>query len=75
MEDELKELEKFLFEFASKVVIFDPLDRPIPTEEQMELFEIEEPWNIKRDDLLVKINELSGTQGIYLNVPLSNKLH
>jgi len=33
MEDELKELEKFLFEFSSKVVIFDPLDRQIPTPE------------------------------------------
>jgi hypothetical protein len=51
------------------------LDRPIPTAEQMEALEIEEPWNTKRDDLLAKINDLQGTQGIYLNVPLSNKLH
>jgi hypothetical protein len=71
----LKELGKFLFEFSSKAVIFDPLDRPIPTAEQMEALEIEEPWNTKRDDLLAKINDLQGTQGIYLNVPLSNKLH
>lgn len=58
MEDDLNELEKFLFEFSSKVVIYDPLDRPIPSDVQRELYEIEEPWNTKRDDLVAKINDL-----------------
>ena len=41
----------------------------------MEFNEIEEPWTTTRNDLLTKLAELNGTQGIYLNVPLSNKLH
>ena len=33
LESEIEELQFFLNEFASKVVIYDPLDRQIPTEE------------------------------------------
>ena len=65
----------FLTEFAGKVVIYDPLDRQIPTDQQMEFNEIEEPWTTPRNELLQKLSDLNGTQGIYLNVPLSNKLH
>ena len=36
---------------------------------------ITEPWTIKRDDLIDKIKNMKGTEGKFLNVPLSNELH
>lgn len=41
----------------------------------MEFNDIEEPWTTKRDEFLQKLNALRGTAGVFLNVPLSNRLH
>ena len=59
----------------SNVVIYEPLDRQIPTDSQMESNCITEPWTTKRADLINKIDGLNGTPGKLLNVPLSNDLH
>ena len=68
-------MQKFLFEFTSNVVMYDPLNRKIPTEIQMENNGITEPWTTKREDLIDKIKNMKGTPGELLNVPLSNDLH
>lgn len=75
LQAEIADLDSFLTDFAGKVVIYDPLDRQIPTDAQMEANCIEEVWTTPRAELLQKLADLHGTQGVYLNVPLSNKLH
>lgn len=41
MNEELAELETFFEKFSTKIKIYDPLDRQIPTDEQMEDNDIE----------------------------------
>jgi len=48
MEIFFKELTKFYMDFADKLVIFDPIDRPIPDEDNDQ--------TIKRSELIDKIN-------------------
>ena len=65
MEAFFKELTKFYMDFADKLVIFDPIDRAIP--------DADNDQTIKRNDLIVKINEMPSIVGFVLNAPMSNE--
>lgn len=59
--------KEFLMKFASKLVIYDPMDRPIPNEE--------ENCAITRNELNELINGLSPSTNVICNVPMNNVLH
>lgn len=47
--------------------MFDPLDRPVPNEDDNQA--------TSRDDFLQKLQDLKPTHGIFLHVPLNNYYH
>ena len=59
------ELSNFYKTFTQNMVVFDPLDRPIPDESYDEA--------TKRDDLIKKLNEMPGILGFALNAPMSKE--
>lgn len=59
--------KEFLMKFASKLVIFDPMDRAIPNEE--------ENCATPREELNRMINDMKPSTDIICNVPMSNDLH
>ena len=65
-DEQLEELQEFYNQIAYSFVIFDPLDRPIPEDDDQAT---------KRDEMLEMIEELPYMQGNDLSVPLSNKLY
>lgn len=66
----ITELSKFYEYFANKMEAFDPLDRPIPDEDNEQA--------IKRDELVQRIEvEMAeaSISGYMLNAPMSNESH
>ena len=59
------ELSNFYKTFTQNMVVFDPLDRPIPDESCDEA--------AKRDDLIKKLEEMPGILGFALNAPMSKE--
>lgn len=57
------ELSNFYKTFTQNLVVFDPLDRPIPDESYDEA--------IKRDDLIKKLDDMPGILGFALNAPMT----
>ena len=59
--------KEFLMKFASKLVIFDPMDRAIPNED--------ENCATPREELNRIINDMAPSTSVICNVPMSNQLH
>lgn len=59
--------KEFLMKFASKLIIFDPMDRAIPNEE--------ENCATTREELNRLINDMKPSTNVICNVPMSNRLH
>ena len=59
--------KEFLMKFASKLVIFDAMDRPIPNEE--------ENCATTREELNKIINEMKPSTNVICNLPMSNRLY
>lgn len=59
--------KEFLMKFASKLVIFDPLDRAIPNED--------ENCATSRDELVRIIEEMAPSTNVICNVPMTNSLY
>lgn len=59
--------KEFLMKFASKLVIFDPMDRPIPNSD--------ENCAMTREEFNAIIDALSPSTNIICNVPMNNLLH
>lgn len=59
--------KEFLMKFASKLVIFDPMDRPIPN--------ADENCALSREDFNSLIDALSPSTNVICNVPMNNGLH
>lgn len=55
--------------------MYDPLDRNIPMQEEWKMHEIDKPWNVKSQELLLNIDGLSGIKGSHISVPMKNELH
>lgn len=51
--------------FAEKVELYDPLDRPLPSEDDVQ--------SITTQELLQRINELTAIDGSLLNAPIPQK--
>ena len=67
-DDELEALEKkrkLHGSFAEKVELYDPLDRPLPSEEEQQ--------SVTTQELLGKIMELKPIDGRLLNAPIPSK--
>jgi len=63
LEDQYSKQKQFFENFAWKVLLYDPLDRPLPNEE--------EPQSTKRDELLKIVEtELTRIDGKQLKLPL-----
>ena len=60
----INDLRKFYQDFASKLVIFDPLDRPVPTKNDQA---------IKREDLVKAIGSMKSIPGGDVYAPFSSK--
>ena len=58
--------KEFLMKFASKLIIFDPMDRPIPN--------MDENCATNRDEFSKIINDLRPSTNIICNVPMNNGL-
>lgn len=58
--------KEFLMKFASKLIIFDPMDRPIPN--------MDENCATNRDEFNQIINDLRPSTNIICNVPMNNEL-
>ena len=59
------ELSNFYKNFTDSLVVYDPLDRAIPDEDNDEA--------IKRVDLIQKLNEMPAVLGFALNAPMSKE--
>ena len=59
--------KEFLMKFASKLIIFDPMDRAIPNED--------ENCATTREELNRLITDMKPSTNIICNVPMSNRLH
>ena len=62
----MDEYDTFFQNLASKLEIYDPIDRDIPEDDDQ---------TIKRLNLLNRILNMDAVQGQSLNAPLSNKMH
>ena len=60
-----EELGKFYEDFASKMLAFDPLDRPIYNADKVDQM-------IKRDQLVEILDNMTPISGYVLNAPMSN---
>ena len=59
--------KEFLMKFASKLVIFDPMNRPIPNED--------ENCAVTREELNELIDGMKPSTNVICNVPMNNVLH
>lgn len=59
------ELSIFYKKFSDNLVVFDPLDRPLPDEDSDDA--------IKRDELIKKLEDMPGIMGFALNAPISKE--
>lgn len=59
------ELKNFYQKYTENLVVFDPLDRPIPDEDNDQA--------LKRDDFVKKLNEMPAILGFALNAPMSKE--
>ena len=65
MSSHFEELSQFYKQFSHNIVVYDPLDRPIPDEDNDEA--------IKRDDFIKKLDEMPGIYGFALNAPMNKE--
>lgn len=64
-EQHFEELRQFYKQFTQRIIVFDPLDRPIPDEENDEA--------TKNADLIKMLNEMPAVFGFALNAPMSKE--
>ena len=65
--EELLKKKEFLIKFTSKLIIFDPMDRAIPNEE--------ENCATTQQEFNEIIDKMEPSTNIMCNVPMSNELH
>ena len=63
--EHLQKLENFFNDFSDKLEVFDPLDRDIPSHNNVA---------IKRDELLQAIQDMTFISGSQLQSPFSNQM-
>lgn len=63
---EIEQTQDFLVKFAEKLILYDPMDRPIPNEDNN--------WATPRKDFLDILNKMPPAPTKNVNMPISNEL-